>query len=237
MAIYSDAVKVSRLNINVISGPFSQRHGDLKFTNLSARLMSDAQYGVCPQIVNSLNEEPVENGFELFGLQPMTSMAPHEHAFEEKLNKLQADVDGLESDINGMKVILESTSFRPLIEIQRYCFWRKYRSDFEESFPEGVVKRHFVSTTEGLISEFRPSKWSAFLDFVVREKLGVVPIYWELLYGEYGTDVRAFSDVIRSLPDKDYFLRVLRPTGVYAELFAAVYGVSVEASLAEARNS
>lgn len=48
-------------------------------------------------------------------------------------------------------------------------------------------------------------------------------------------DFHGLSDVIDSLPDKNDFLRVICPTGAYAELFASVYGVTVDECLAEGR--
>ena len=246
---YSDAVKNAEHNIHVFSGPYAHYHGNLRIKKDPATLMVDANDELCGTVLSKVQNDNgitdvsgvtvdfapkdsnkrlgnVEKCYVQFGQQPTTFTGPHVHALKEEVGKLKLRVDYLET-------IVEPTRYRQLIEGQRYHLWTDYGSDFALAFPDSVARDQYYSEeTEGLVTEVRPRRWSEFLGFV-KKKLVAIPTYWELLKGGYGTDFSAFSDVIHSLPDKRDFLRVLRPTGAYAELFADVYGVTVEACLEE----
>ena len=248
---WSDAVKNAEHNFRLFSGPYAPDHRDLWIKKDPATLMVEAKDEICGTILSKVQYDngltdvsgltvafaPEDNillgtvakCYVLVSQQPTIFTDPHVKSLKEEVGILKSQVDYLAT-------IAEPTRYRQLIERQRYRLWTDYGSEFALAYPDSVVsKQYYSEEREGLCTVARPRFWSEFLGFV-KKTLIAVPTYWELLQGGNGTDYIAFSDVIHSVPDKNDFLRVLRPpTGAYAELFAVVYGVTVEACLAEGR--
>ena len=61
----------------------------------------------------------------------------------------------------------------------------------------------------------------------------MLPTYWSILEGGEEGDYNELSKVIHSLPSKEDFLMSVHPTGSYADLFADIYGITVEDCLAK----
>ncbi len=137
-----------------------------------------------------------------------------------------------EDRVTDLLRVAAPTTYRQLIEKKRERLWVTYGSDFTKRAPSGTTKDSYYSRShQRTITKSRPTHWSQFLDFVQNE-LTQVPSFWEVLHGGNNSDYSHFSEDIHSLPEKEAYLKIVHPTGVYADLFADIYGVTVEQCLA-----
>lgn len=60
-----------------------------------------------------------------------------------------------------------------------------------------------------------------------------LPTFWSILEGEEEGGDNDVLKVIHSLPSMEASLSLVRPTGAYADLFADIYGITVEDCLAQ----
>lgn len=59
-----------------------------------------------------------------------------------------------------------------------------------------------------------------------------MPTFWEVLHGGKYSDYSNFTEGIHTLPEKEVYLKIVHPNGVYADLFADIYGMTMEECLA-----
>ena len=110
---------------------------------------------------------------------------------------------------------------------------------FRKAHPDSVAEINSFSKIERCyIKYIQPRSWCEFILFVgdlvlVEDSHKTLPTFWSILEGEEEDDNNDVLKVIHSLPSIEVFLRLVRPTGAYADLFADIYGITVEDCLAQ----
>ena len=149
-----------------------------------------------------------------------------------EVKTLKNKVTTLEERVTHLLHVAEPTTYRQLIEKKRERLWETHGSEFTNKFPDSITKDSYYSREDQrIIIKSLPKHWSQFLDFVKKE-LRPLPTFWEVLHGGKYSDYSNFSEGIHSLPEKEVYLKIVHPTGVYADLFADIYGMTVEECLA-----
>jgi hypothetical protein len=179
-----------------------------------------------PKNITVLKE--LQSSYVEFSSQPTIVPDP-------EVEDLKKRVAVLEGDVNYLKgiaqLLAQPMRYRQLIGKTRDDLWEAYKAQFKSEYPNGVVKQSYYSKEERCeITHTQPKYWSQFLDFV-KDDLAEVPSYWSILYGGNDNDFSEISEVIHCLPDKMAFLKVVHPTGLYADLFAHIYGITVDECL------
>ena len=183
-----------------------------------------------PDGVKSLKD--VDKCYVQFGHQPTILSDPRVKVLEEVVLELKKDIDHLKSRIT------EPMRHRQLIEKKRCNLWNDHGTVFTQMCPDRVVENTRFSTLEMRdIKYSQPKFWCEFLfyvrDLIVEEKSAILPTYWSVLGGGEEGAYYELSEAIHSLPTKEDFLRSLHPKGLYADLFADIYGSTVEECLAK----
>jgi hypothetical protein len=159
------------------------------------------------------------------GSQSTVLHNPSLNVFEKELIELKRDIGHLRSSIASPRM------YRQLIERKRSDLWRYYAAMFRKALPDSVAEIYRFSKVERCyIKYIQPRSWCEFILFVgdlvlVEDRHKTLPTFWSILEGEEEGDV---SKVIYSLPSMEVFLSFVRSTGAYADLFADIYGITVE---------
>ena len=170
----------------------------------------------------------VERCYVEISPQPTTLRDPSVKVIEKGMIELRKDIDHLKTSIAA------PIRYRQLIEQKRCDIWKEHGTKFTEAYPDSVAEySRFSKLDRCRIKYALPKSWCEFLFFVEDEKSTKLPTYWSILEGREGGDFNELSKAIHSLPSKEDFLRSVHPTGSYADLFADVYGITVEDCLAQ----
>jgi hypothetical protein len=249
---YSDIVKNIEHKFKLYSGPFSHYHGEFTVkgkerdeldSELHNRIIArvNIDIGTTATIGQTVTFKPdgvtllgdVEKCYVQIGSQPTILRDLSVKVLEKAVLELRKDIDHLKSSIAA------PMRYRQLIEKKRCDIWKDYGTMFTETHPDSVAEStRFLKLERRRIKYTHPKSWCEFLCYVenlifVEEKSTMLPTYWSILEGGEEGDYNELSKAIHSLPSKEDFLRSVHPTGSYADLFADIYGITVEDCLAK----